>query len=132
MKCDVLMVFFGLLFVAVCWAHYSQTTELGESFMDFVKKNQDPDLEYAPFQQDLPLTDFLMKDVGLTTMSAVSCAAADSARQMELGGQYIQRTNNYRRDYPDHCSSLLSDFVGGFYAPKAGAVGSIVPCTGFC
>jgi hypothetical protein len=126
-----LMVLFALALVALCAVRFA-TSERTETFMDFVKKSQDPDLEYAPFQQDLPLTDFLMKDVGLTTVSAVSCAAADSARQMELGGQYIQRTNNYRRDYPDHCSSLLSDFVGGFYAPKAGAVGSIVPCTGFC
>jgi hypothetical protein len=127
-----LMVLFAIALVALCVAHFM--TVKTEPYMDFVKQSQrnDPDLEYAPFQQDLPLTDILMKSTGLTSMSAVSCAATDSARQMEMGGQYIQRTNNYRRDYPDHCSSLLSDFVGGFYAPKAGAVGSIVPCTGFC
>jgi len=127
-----LMVLFAIALVALCVARYA--SERTEPYMDFVKKSNrnDPDLEYAPFQQDLPLTDILMKSTGLTSMSAVSCAAADSARQMEMGGQYIQRTNNYRRDYPDHCSSLLSDFVGGFYAPKAGAVGAIVPCTGFC
>jgi hypothetical protein len=127
-----LMVLFAIALVALCVARYM--SERTEPFMDFISKKQrnDPDLEYAPFQQDLPLTDILMKSTGLTSMSAVSCAATDSARQMEMGGQYIQRTNNYRRDYPDDCSSLLSDFVGGFYAPKAGAVGSIVPCTGFC
>jgi hypothetical protein len=127
-----LMVLFAIALVALCVARYM--SERTEPYMDFISKKQrnDPDLEYAPFQQDLPLTDILMKSTGLTSMSAVSCAATDLARQMEMGGQYIQRTNNYRRDYPDDCSSLLSDFVGGFYAPKAGAVGSIVPCTGFC
>ena len=128
------MLLFALILVALCAAYYAQMSQVksAETFMDFVKKNEDPDLEYALVDQDLPLTDFLMKSTGLTSLSAVSCAAADSARQMEMGGQYIQRTNNYRHDYPDHCSSLLSDFVGGFYEPKDGAIGSIVPCTGFC
>ena len=86
----------------------------------------------ADFHQGLPLADVLAPASGLTNMSASSCAAADKSRQEELGGQYVQRTNNYRHDYPDDCSSLMSDFVGGFYAPKEGAIGSVVPCDGQC
>lgn len=107
-----------------------------ERFMDFIEPatgalpNGRPDL--AEFNQGLPLSDMLEVETHVTNTSAVSCAAADSARQMELGGQYVQRTNNYRREYPDHCSSLLSDFVGGFYKPKYGGVGLTVPCDGQC
>ena len=108
----------------------------GESFMDFIPPtegalpNGRPDL--AEFNQGLPLSDMLEVETHVTNTSAVSCAASDSARQMEIGGQYVQRTNNYRREYPDHCSSLLSDFVGGFYKPKYGGVGLTVPCNGDC
>jgi len=107
-----------------------------DSFMDFVEPaagalpNGRPDL--AEFNQGLPLSDMLEVATHVTNMSASRCAASDSARQMELGGQYVQRTNNYRREYPDHCSSLLSDFVGGFYKPKYGGVGLTVPCNGQC
>lgn len=86
----------------------------------------------AEFGQGLPLSDFLKPATGLTKVSADSCAATDKARQSEVGGQYVQRTNNYKRDYPDDCSSLMSDFVGGFYAPKEGGVGMTVPCDGLC
>ena len=89
-------------------------------------------VEEAAFHQGLPLSDFLETKTGVTTLGAGDCAAADSARQMELGGQYVQRTNNYQREYPDHCSSLLSDFVGGFYKPTYGGVGKTVPCDGLC
>jgi hypothetical protein len=101
------------------------------------KDEEDPlqaegSVEEAAFYQGLPLSDFLETKTGVTTLGAGDCAAADSARQMELGGQYVQRTNNYQREYPDHCSSLLSDFVGGFYKPKYGGVGKTVPCDGLC
>ena len=107
-----------------------------ESFIDFIEPasgalpNGRPDL--AEFDQGLPLSDMLKVQTHVTNTSAVTCAAADSARQMELGGQYVQRTNNYVREYPDHCSSLMSDFVGGFYEPKYGGVGLVVPCNGQC
>jgi hypothetical protein len=108
-----------------------------ERYMDFIQvespsglPNGKPDL--ADFTQGPPLSDFLDVSMGLTNLGADGCAAADSARQMELDGQYTQRTNNYRRDYPDHCSSLFSDFVGSVYKPKYGAVGIVVPCDGQC
>ena len=89
-------------------------------------------VKQAAFGQGLLLSDVLQVQTGVTALGAGECAAADSARQMELGGQFVQRTNNYSRDYPDHCSSLQSQFVGGFYKPKTGGVGLTVPCTGSC
>ncbi len=77
------------------------------------------------------LGDFLPVEVGATPYTARGCALIDKGRQEELGGQYVQRTNNYRRDYPDNCSAPLSDFVGAIYKPKDG-VGLQVPCDGAC
>jgi hypothetical protein len=77
------------------------------------------------------LGDMLTVKTGLTPYDAQACAEIDRARQMELGGQYVQRTNNYRRDYPDNCSASRPDFVGSVYVPKDG-VGLTVPCAGEC
>lgn len=88
-----------------------------------------PDL--AALQQGVLLEDRLAYNPGLTAYTAAEVAAIDQTRQMELGGQYVQRTNNYRREYPDNGSAPLSEFVGAVYAPKDG-VGRIVPCGGQC
>lgn len=88
----------------------------------------EPDI--ADIRQPLPLSDFLQEKPGLQDLTAGSCAGVDATRQTELGGQYVQRTNNYRRDYPDNCSAPLSEFVGSVYTPTA--VGATVPCTGQC
>ena len=86
----------------------------------------------ANVQQGLLLADVLTVSTGLVEQAPEECAAGDQARQLEEGGQYTQRTNNYRRSYPDSCSSTQLEFVGGFYAPKHGAVGTTVPCAGSC
>jgi hypothetical protein len=80
---------------------------------------------------DALLSDFITTRQGLTAYTAEACAAVDRAREMELGGQYVQRTNNYRRDYPDNCSAPLSELVGSTYEPADG-VGLTVPCAGDC
>jgi hypothetical protein len=85
----------------------------------------------APVSQGPLLEGALKVHTGLSKLDAGSCAAQDRARQMELGGQYVQRTNNYRRDYPDNCSAPLTDFVDSIYAPNNG-VGLTVPCDGSC
>ena len=70
-------------------------------------------------------------DVGLGTLGAAGCAAIDQSRELELDGQYVQRTNNYRRQYPDNCSAPLTEFVGSVYKEKRD-VGLGVPCKGSC
>lgn len=138
------MLIVSLLLLVIAAAYVMQMRgsdygfpDVGERYMDFIGQPTPEGLpngiaELAEFGQGLPLSDVLEVSMGLTDLDAPGCAAADSARQMELGGQYVQRTNNYRRDYPDHCSSPLSEFVGGFYKPKKGGVGQIVPYTGDC
>lgn len=77
------------------------------------------------------LSGVLPVDVGLTPYTAQRVAEIDQTRQLELGGQYVQRTNNYRRRYPDNWTAPLSELVGSVYQPKDG-VGEVVPCGGNC
>jgi hypothetical protein len=108
-----------------------------EGFADFIGTSGDgyagaePDVPLAVFTQGLPLSDMLTIQTGLTGFNANQCASIDKARELELDGQYVQRTNNYKRDYPDNCSAPLSELVGSVYKPKDG-VGLVVPCAGQC
>jgi hypothetical protein len=92
-----------------------------------------PDVANFPTGEQVLMKDTIkvQKKVGLGNLSASSCAAQDRTRQAELGGQYIQRTNNYRRDYPDNCSAPLTDFVDSIYEPADG-VGLTLPFAGQC
>ena len=88
--------------------------------------------EVAEFGQNpAVLGDVLPVSAGLTPYGAADVAFIDTARQMEPAGQYTQRTNNYRRVYPDNGSAPLSELVGSVYSPKDG-VGERVPCKGAC
>jgi hypothetical protein len=78
-----------------------------------------------------PLSDFLTPNMQLSRLDAASCAAQDRSRELEPVGQYVQRTNNYRRDYPDNCSAPFTELVGSFYNPIDG-FGLTVPCGGLC
>ncbi len=108
-----------------------------ESFADYIQVPRGPDGPLEPdlaiFGQGLPLADMLAAKPSMapSDYDAAGCAAIDDARQLELGGQYVQRTNNYKHTYPDNCSSPLSDFVGAIYVPVNG-VGQTVPCDGQC
>ena len=135
-----LLIFIVLLFICLTWIYTRQSRYQGqdqdnEGYMDYIG-TQDPSpdglgLDLAVFGQGLPLADVLVPRTtpGLTALDAASCANLDPARQLELGGQYVQRTNNYRRTYPDSCSSPLTDFVGSIYEPGTMAA-SDVPCPG--
>jgi hypothetical protein len=77
------------------------------------------------------LRDIMKVKTGLSGLGADACASQDRAREMEMGGQYTQRTNNYQRDYPDNCSAAITEFVDSIYEPRDG-VGLTVPCAGSC
>lgn len=126
------------LFVIVGW--YMSMTWVGrsaEGFADYLGSmpalTAGPDgvlPEVAEFGQNTAvLGDVLPVSAGLTAYGAADVAAIDTARQMEPGGQYVQRTNNYRRVYTDNGSAPLSELVGSVYSPKDG-VGALVPCAG--
>ena len=132
----MLVVVLSVLVITAAFVLHMDTSDYGletetEPFMDYLEVTKPPSAEFADVHQGLPLSDFLLTDTGLSGLTAGGCAAADATRQMELGGQYVQRTNNYRREYPDNCSSPLSEFVDGFYQPK-NSVGQVVPCDGSC
>ena len=132
----MLTVVFAVLVITAAFVLQMSSKDYGlpetEGFMDFISMPSRPSDEFASVDQGLPLSDFLPVGTGFSGLSAGECANTDSARQMELGGQYVQRTNNYQREYPDNCSAPLSEFVGGFYQPKKGGVGRVVPCNGSC
>ena len=139
---EILLI--GTLAVILLTAGYINQTPIAsagaEGFTNMFAKSHDIESastdslnRLAEFNSNgLPLSDFLDTDVSLTDLDASGCAAEDSARQTELGGQFVQRTNNYRHEYPDRCSSLRTEFVGSIYKPKSGGVGTVVPCAGTC
>jgi hypothetical protein len=129
---------FALVLVIIVWFYSREVAGQCaivhmENYSDFIANRGPTDLgtgvepDLATFGQGLPLADFLKPTTSLTRLDARGCAEEDRARQMEPGGQFVQRTNNYRRDYPDNCSAPRSEFVGAIYAPKDG-VGLSVPC----
>jgi len=108
---------------------------VAESFMNYIGTPEqsgiaEPDL--ADFKQGLPLEDFLRVDAGLNRMTAAECADADGARVTEAGGSYLQRTNNFRHQYPDYCMTRPDDFVAAVYAPRTTGLGKGVGCAGLC
>ena len=48
-------------------------------------------------------------------LTAGCCDATDFEARTNLTGNYLQRTNNYKRDYPDNCTGPLHDFTMAFY-----------------
>jgi len=138
-----LMTIFALLLFVVIGLYLRNTVEghnpygpgTGPEGMEGFANPQPTTVEPVSDGQDIAsvnagplLADVLSVKAGLTSAGSESCASLDRARQMELGGQYVQRTNNYRRDYPDNCSAPRSDFVGSVYSPADG-VGLTVPCS---
>jgi len=111
----------------------TNTNSVRDSDTSVLEGNGGNEPELAQIQQGLPLSDFLEPaGTGPSNLGADACARIDSARQTELDGQYVQRTNNYRHDNPDNCSSPLSEFVGAFYKLRTNTVGTTVPCAGSC
>ncbi len=127
---NVFFAVIGLIVVCLYVVRFAQTggfrTLMSEYFTVAI-----PDVDVAEFNVALPLQDFLTPaGTRLSGLDAAGCAGADTARQLELGGQYVQRTNNYRRDYPDTCSAPLTELVGAVYTPRE--IGAVVLCDGLC
>ena len=49
------------------------------------------------------------------TLSAKTCYEADFMSHTQTGGDYTQRTNNFKHAKPDNCSAPLTEFVNKFY-----------------
>jgi hypothetical protein len=120
--------------LVIVWAYLFTRQMRQEAFMDYfdapVGKAHGPDgvaPEIASFTQPLPLADMLTPETELTEFGYKGAATMDSARQMEMGGQFAQRTNNFRHDYPDNGSAYLAEFDNSMYRPKD-RVNTTVPC----
>ena len=57
----------------------------------------------------------LPADSGISCVNSRSCYAADFDRLQEKTGNFRQLTNNYKRGYPDSCSSPFQELVLSFY-----------------
>lgn len=49
------------------------------------------------------------------TLTAKTCYEGDFMSHTQLGGDYTQRTNNFKHAKPDNCSAPLTEFVNKFY-----------------
>jgi len=138
------LIVIGLLLLVLYGIYMMRITSSvrPERFVDYIDPTIDsgfapdgvmPDVANFPSGEQVLMKDSIkvQAKLGLGQHTAASCAAQDRSRQMEVGGQYVQRTNNYRREYPDSCSSPFTEFVGSVYAPEDG-VGLVVPCAGQC
>lgn len=143
--CYVWMYMVSLILVSLTLLYWLQMdkvirahtprSRVSEGFVDFITALEGASLDALnpmPEGEQALLKDFIRvkAKTGVSNLSAKGCADSDQSRQQELGGQYVQRTNNYRRDNPDNCSAPLSDFVGSIY--DQGSVGVTVPCDGDC
>lgn len=138
------LVIVALILIGLTWmyTHAMRSTlrPWGEGFLDFIDRRSGvtagggPDgvePEIAAINTGVLLESAMTPAPGLSGLTAGACYAQDRTNELQLGGQYAQRTNNYRRDYPDNCSAPLTDFVDSMYAPRDG-VGLTVPCAGQC
>jgi len=57
-------------------------------------------------------------DSGISCVNSRSCFATDFDRLQEKTGNFRQLTNNYKRGYPDSCSSPFQELVLSFYETK--------------
>lgn len=48
-------------------------------------------------------------------LTAGCCNETDFEARTNLTGNYLQRTNNYKREYPDNCTGPLHEFTLSFY-----------------
>ena len=114
------------------WEAFANPKAAKESplLMD-VKDNKSSVLNYPPdtpgpadLYNDQPyhlLSDMLSPPRTKEAISCVdsrSCYAVDFNRMVSKTGNYRQFTNNYKRNYPDSCSSPYQELVLNFY--KAG------------
>jgi hypothetical protein len=76
-------------------------------------KNQ-VDEDYRLLADVLPLED--SKAVARTDITSEACRLKDAALDLQLNGDYSQRTNNYLRKFPDSCSAPRHEMLLDFYA----------------
>jgi len=110
------MFFFALALILITWFYTQEMAKVGtEQFRPSVQHalcqqspGLFPDVEIADIGQGPLLSDFLR------TKKPDQRGFQQPDRHLELGGCYVQQTNNYPHDFPDAVSPW-THFVGSLY-----------------
>ena len=73
--------------------------------------NSKPNQPYALLNGVLPVKEGQVKG----PLNSQTCYDHDFQTRLERTGNYIQRTNNYKHDDPESCTSPFQEFVTAFY-----------------
>jgi hypothetical protein len=65
----------------------------------------------------------LEAEAGWDKTTSQVCYQTDAGEVLKKTRNFLQRTNNYPRSYPDSCSAPFHEFLGTFYAPATGGIG---------
>jgi len=96
-----------------------------EGFVDVQGKNEaTPDSGPAPAALNIRLPYHLLngvlKDAPVdnqdnTKLNSCACYGIDFENRIQRTGNFVQRTNNYKRANPDSCSAPFHELVNNFY-----------------
>jgi len=81
-----------------------------EAMTDYLMPG-DVDSSYSLLNGVFPLKEHQVQQ----TLNSQRCYEGDFQTRLEKTGNYIQRTNNYKRDDPESCSSPFQEFVTAYY-----------------
>jgi hypothetical protein len=112
----ILLLLMGLS-VLSWFTNYTPTGE-GPQLPVFSKQEnflspQDQSADYRLLADTLPLDNSMAK--ARTDITSEACRLRDAALDLQLDGDYSQRTNNYLRTFPDSCSAPRHEMLLNFY-----------------
>lgn len=98
-------------------------TALGDEEEAFVSGSSSTPMGPAPASLNEPRAPYhLLSDVipnaprdTIGCLRAGCCNETDFEARTNQTGNYLQRTNNYKRAYPDNCTAPLHEFTMSFY-----------------
>ena len=96
---------------------FQPTADPAQDILDYLP-NQPSPVDLQNSQPYHLLSDIMEQPRIKESVSCVnsrSCYATNFERTIEKTGNYNQLTNNYKRKYPDSCSSPLQELVLNFY-----------------
>jgi hypothetical protein len=96
---------------------FQPTADPAQDILDYLP-NQPSPVDLQNSQPYHLLSDIMGEPRVKESVSCVnsrSCYATNFERTIEKTGNYNQLTNNYKRKYPDSCSSPLQELVLNFY-----------------
>jgi hypothetical protein len=112
----ILLLLMGLS-VLSWFTNYTPSVE-GPALPAFTKQEnflspQDQSADYRLLADTLPLENSMAKV--RTDITSEACRLRDAALDLQLDGDYSQRTNNYPRKFPDSCSAPRHELLLNFY-----------------